>query len=125
MSNWFRSPTSDVFFGNFANSSLGSGQTRFVGAGGVGFSTTEEEVEFIMTRAGIIKFLTEKAEENTRVNATTVTLRKNGVDTLLALTIPASPGGTVLVQNTTDVVNVVAGDRIAVKFVAPVGGGSL
>jgi hypothetical protein len=112
-----------VFFSNFGNSSLAANQTRFAGAGGVGFSATRAEVEFIMTRAGTLRRLTHQANVNGRPNATSVTAMKNGVATALALSVPA--GSTALIQDLVNTVSVVAGDRIAIRYVAGAGAGSM
>ena len=56
-------------------------------------STTESHNQFILLKAGAISSFNIKVSSNSLNDITTLTLRKNGVDTAIVVTIPASTTG--------------------------------
>jgi hypothetical protein len=78
-----------------------------------GFSRLDEsEVMFPMLRAGTIKSFTFKATNNTAEVDCIVTLRKNGTDTDISITIPA---GTTGVYTDADTVSFLASDELSIE----------
>ena len=107
--------------GGLSGSSI-DGNTWFLGTPAFGWSSTESENELYMPVGGTINRLFASAYYNDVTAPTTLILRKNGADTGLSVTFPASTIG--LQSNIVDFLIVGAGDRICVKLVVPSVAGS-
>jgi hypothetical protein len=81
-----------------------------------GFASGEAGTETLVKTSGTVKNMACYVSANARTTNTVITLRKNGADTALALTIPA--GTTGLIENVVNTVAVAAGDLINWKIVA-------
>lgn len=112
-----------VLYTSTGSSSLGANQTRFIGSGNTAFSSTENQVEIVITRSGTLQNLSVLPISNTRADATTVTVRKNNADTAIKVIIPA--GSTAFQQDTVDTVSVVAGDQVSIEISTGGGGGNI
>ncbi len=82
---------------------------RGIGGGGL-YSTTEADVVYTMRQSGTFSNLRLYVSANTRNGACTMTLRKNGADTALVVTVPATTTGEF--EDTTHSVSVVDGDTV-------------
>lgn len=116
LSSW-QAPPSAVLAG-MISTNLGGGITGYGGFSNISLSATETLKQIPLPRAGTLRNLfintgvvTQPADGNF-----VITVRKNGVDTALVITIPAS-SGTGVYSNTTNSVAVAAGDLISIKFV--------
>lgn len=110
-------PTVTIIGQGLANASVGASLTQFVGPiSSPVFVATEPEAQFIMPIGGVLKNLyvaTSTAQPAS--GSMTVTLRKNGAGTALAITLAASATSGVA-SNTTARVTVAAGDLVSVRF---------
>ena len=113
----------EILATNSGSSNINQNQTRFLGFGGAEFSASEPDVEILWTRAGICRNLYVRAFVNGRPNATPVTVRRNGANTILLVSIPA--GSTALVTDLVNSFAVVAGDRLSVGVVTGATAGAL
>lgn len=89
------------------------------------FTTVEASTQVLMPRSGTLKNLTVlPGTSSARTAPTTVTVRKNGADTLLAVSIPA--GSVAVVINAVDTVSFIAGvDKLSVRLDTNAGSGGL
>lgn len=78
--------------------------------------TTESNWDFPIPKAGTLKNFYVRVKSNTANQACTLTIRKNGADTALTLTVPSSTSGTF--SDTSNTVSVAAGDLITIKDVS-------
>lgn len=88
---------------------------RFLYPGYAAFGVTAFEIEMRVPRGGTIRNLYFKSRTNSFPAGTTVTvtLRKNGVDPALAVTVG---GGVTEGEDTADTVTVAAGDKLSLKI---------
>jgi hypothetical protein len=80
-------------------------------------------VNLLITGAATLQNLTVRAIANTRGDSTTVTVRKNGANTGITVTITA--GSTATFQDLVNTEAVVAGDRVSIQFVTGGSGGNI
>jgi hypothetical protein len=98
------------------NATSGTGYSAFVGNGGT--SATETIWQFPMPRDGIVKSSRVIPNTNSCTVTGTLTLRKNGVDTGLVLSMPAS---SLAAQTSSVTVSYAAGDVLTWKLVCTSG----
>lgn len=110
-------PTLTIIGQGLANTSVGASLTLFTSPfSGSAFVTTEPEAQFIMPIGGVLKnFYVATSTAQPASGSMTVTLRKNGAGTALAITLAASATSGVA-SNTTARVTVAAGDLVSVRF---------
>ncbi len=88
-----------------------------------GTNSIESRTQQVMPRAGTMKNLTVFVAFNSRSDSSVVTVRKNGVDTLLSVTILTL--STAIVVNAVDTVAFAATDRLSVRIDTNAGAGNL
>lgn len=105
-------------------------EPTFGGGGGILFLrpegadlSIEVRTQQVMPRAGTMKNLTVLPGSNTRTMPTPLTIRKNFVDTLLSVIIPA--GSVAVVVDAVNTVSFVAGDKLTVQLDFSLGAGVL
>ena len=111
-----------ALYTSFGNSNMGSNQTRYVGVGSSGLDATESDVQLVITSSGTLQNLSVQPVINTRGDDTVATVRLNGADTAITVTIPA--GSTSFIQDLANTVAVVAGDLVSIQFVTGGSGGN-
>ena len=116
----FAAPTAaskQAFIWGQGATTLNSTQTTFFGADPSSGSATEANAKMVIAIPGTIKnFFTNTATAQPANNSITLTMRKNGVDQTVTLTIAASAAAGVF-SDTTHSFTVAAGDLIDVKVV--------
>jgi hypothetical protein len=119
--------STDIYADSVYNRTVGSA-TVYIPLVGTGnnsstwANTTEARSISHAMAAGTISRLRINVVTNTATYSSTCTVRKNGVDTSLALTIPASTTGVFV--NTADSVSVIAGDTTVLKVASGAGSGN-
>lgn len=98
-----------------------AGATTYHAIGGRGLGNpTEANTQYIMRDTTTLKQLRCYISANTSTNSTTLTLRKNGADTSVTITIGA--GVTGALEDTTNTASIAVGDKVNYKFVGPSSG---
>jgi hypothetical protein len=98
------------------NANVTASQTKYIGQGLL--ADTANEVEFPITRDGVISRLFIRVPGFPVTNNVTYTLMVNGVATALVAVLSTTNFGA---NDTTHSVNVLAGDRVCVRAVADAG----
>jgi hypothetical protein len=109
-----------VFVGSPTTANAATRYHGVVGAGGT--DTTESDVEMVLRGSGTIRNLYGVSIANTATADTVFTMRKNGADQSLTLTLPATTTGTF--SDTTNSFTFVDGDIITMKSVRGAATGS-
>jgi hypothetical protein len=81
-------------------------------------TTTETPLQFPLPRDGVVKSVKLLPSNNSCTVTSTVTLRKNGVDTSVVLTMPAS---STALQTSSNTVSFVAGDVLTWRTICTTG----
>ncbi len=113
----FNPPASYVSLTNGPIGFLGDTAPNFETFLGIeqGILDTEASVQLNLGAALSLANLVVICSGNTYTGATSITLRKNGVNTALSVSIPATTNGTF--QDTTDTVTIISGDLINFRLV--------
>ena len=104
-----------TIFQNGSTTALTTG-TLYQSVAGYGTNTTtESQMQLKIPKAGTLKNPVVRITSNTRTTASTFTLRKNGVDTAMVVTIPIATSGTF--KDTTNFISIAADDLVCYKVI--------
>jgi hypothetical protein len=102
---------------NAGTTTAGSTQFWFFGYAPVESNATESTREITWRTAGTLSKLYVRLTANTTSTNGSVTIRKNGADTALSVTVTAGSGAAVI-EDASDTVSIAAGDKLCIETVS-------